>query len=79
MVTLGVWTGGFFAGGYREGDLGENILVEGVDFGFFLLGERYKFTSKTDGDEAIVEITASQWNRVQIFASYLSAVFTRNK
>jgi hypothetical protein len=73
--------GGFFAGGYREGDLGENILVEGVDFDFFQIGERYKFTSKTDGDKAIVEIAASQWNRVQvqIFASYLSAVFTRNK
>jgi hypothetical protein len=56
-----------------------NILVEGVNFGFFRLGERYKFTSKTDGDKAIVEIAASQWNHVQIFASYLSAVFTRNK
>jgi len=30
--------------GYRDGDLGENVLVEGVDFGFFRVGERYRFS-----------------------------------
>ena len=48
------------------GDLGENILVDGVDCNFFQIGERYRFSSERDGDagskeastnEVIVEIT----------------------
>jgi hypothetical protein len=49
------------------GDLGENILIEGVDFSFFRVGGRYRFTSKNDAgssgeskailNEVIVEIT----------------------
>mmetsp|Transcript_41024 Transcript_41024/g.72139 ORF Transcript_41024/g.72139 Transcript_41024/m.72139 type:complete len:312 (-) Transcript_41024:210-1145(-) len=52
--------GGYFANrGYRDGDLGENVLVEGVDFGFFQVGERYRFTSQKEGtmEDVIVEIT----------------------
>jgi len=36
----------------ESGDLGENILVEGLPFTFFKIGERYKF-----GDKLLVEIT----------------------
>lgn len=56
--------------GYRDGDLGENVLVEGVDFDFFKVGQRYRFSSsnqkeggKKDGsgtstmEDVIVEIT----------------------
>ncbi|KAL3783016.1 hypothetical protein HJC23_010123 [Cyclotella cryptica] len=59
--------GGYFATGYRDGDLGENILVDDVDHSFFRIGERYRFSSEKDGDvfggnavsidEVIVEIT----------------------
>ncbi|KAL7542469.1 hypothetical protein ACHAXR_011806 [Thalassiosira sp. AJA248-18] len=62
--------GGYFAnkaGGYGDGDLGENVLVEGVDFGFFRVGQRYRFSSqnKKGGDnkgggaieDVIVEVT----------------------
>ena len=63
---------GYFASkgnsvGYRDGDLGENVLIEGVDFSFFQIGQRYKFSigSQQNGgdkktttmDEVIVEIT----------------------
>ena len=64
---------GYFASkgnsvGYRDGDLGENVLIEGVDFSFFQIGQRYKFsmgsqqsggdkTKTTTMDEVIVEIT----------------------
>jgi MOSC domain-containing protein YiiM len=44
----------------NEGDLGENILVEGVSFGFFRVGERYEFVScdnKDDDASVVVEIT----------------------
>jgi MOSC domain-containing protein YiiM len=45
----------------NEGDLGENILVEGVSFGFFRVGERYEFVSCDDEDDddasVVVEIT----------------------
>jgi MOSC domain-containing protein YiiM len=30
---------------FQQGDLGENILVEGVTFGFFRVGQRYEFRS----------------------------------
>ena len=40
-----------------DGDLGENILVDGVAYNFFAPGNRYSFTS-TDSDEPVVlEIT----------------------
>mmetsp|Transcript_26082 Transcript_26082/g.53797 ORF Transcript_26082/g.53797 Transcript_26082/m.53797 type:complete len:387 (+) Transcript_26082:91-1251(+) len=43
---------GLFAqgNGYRDGDLGENVLVEGLDFRFFQVGKRYKFSPKGEGD-----------------------------
>lgn len=60
--------GGYFANRYSDGDLGENVLVEGVDFGFFRIGQRYHFSAglqkeKSGGDttrsfeDVIVEIT----------------------
>lgn len=42
--------GGYFAGSYKEGDLGENVLVEGVEFDFFAVGQRYSFGPKRSGD-----------------------------
>ena len=63
---------GYFASkgnsvGYRDGDLGENVMIEGVDFSFFQIGQRYKFSMKsqqnggdtktTTMDDVIVEIT----------------------
>lgn len=45
----------------QEGDLGENILIDGVSFGFFHVGQQYRFQSTDDdtrNDESvIVEIT----------------------
>jgi MOSC domain-containing protein YiiM len=47
----------------RDGDLGENVLVEGIDYRFFVPGNVYLFTTSTeDGNEVkegcvIVEIT----------------------
>jgi hypothetical protein len=56
--------------GYRDGDLGENILVDGVDFDYFEVGMRYRFFSSSstssDGegddvttlaDDVVIEIT----------------------
>lgn len=53
--------------GYRDGDLGENVLIEGVDFSFFQIGQRYRFSmgsqqsggdkKTTTMDDVIVEIT----------------------
>ncbi len=41
-----------------SGDLGENILVDGVDYSFFRIGERYSFSSNAvSTNEVIVEIT----------------------
>ncbi len=50
-----------------EGDLGENIYVDGVDYTFFEVGKRYKFHTKKNNSEnnsngkeeegTIVEIT----------------------
>ena len=34
---------------YTDGDLGENVLVEGVEFGYFQVGQRYKFSSQKKG------------------------------
>lgn len=48
--------GGIFAksgNGYTDGDLGENVLVKGVDYSFFKVGGRYRFSqnsSKCDGN-----------------------------
>lgn len=42
--------GGIFAkssNGYTDGDLGENVLVKGVDYSFFKVGGRYRFSQKT--------------------------------
>jgi len=42
--------GGSFAksgNGYTDGDLGENVLVKGVDFSFFKVGGRYRFSPKS--------------------------------
>jgi MOSC domain-containing protein YiiM len=47
----------------QDGDLGENVLVEGIDYRFFVPGNVYRFTSNTeDGNEdkegcVIVEVT----------------------
>lgn len=51
----------------QVGDLGENIYVDGVDYKFFELGKRYKFSKRNDNessekkiddeDGVIVEIT----------------------
>merc|ERR1712238_347611 len=51
--------GGYFANKYRDGDLGENVLVEGVDFDFFQVGRRYRFTSQQEGtpEDVIIEVT----------------------
>lgn len=52
--------GGYFAKrGYRDGDLGENVLVEGVDFDFFRVGRRYRFSSRQEGmpEDVIIEVT----------------------
>jgi len=43
-----------------QGDLGENILVEGVDYTFFKVGQRYKFVQNEENaatSTTIVEIT----------------------
>ena len=63
---------GYFASkgnsvGYRDGDLGENVLIEGVDFSFFQIGQRYRFSmgsqqsggekKATTMDDVIIEIT----------------------
>lgn len=47
-----------------EGDLGENIYVDGIEYTFFEIGKRYKFSSSVSGnekkiqqDDVIVEIT----------------------
>ncbi|KAL9186263.1 hypothetical protein ACHAXT_005501 [Thalassiosira profunda] len=53
--------GGSFAkeGGYRDGDLGENVLVEGVTFDFFQIGQRYRLGGDATGEmeSVVVEIT----------------------
>ena len=57
--------GGYFANkGYNDGDLGENVLVDGVDFDFFQVGRSYRFSTQKKGGESegavedvIVEIT----------------------
>lgn len=57
--------GGHFArkgGGYQDGDLGENVLVDGVDFDFFAPGGRYRFAppGREGGgseEDVVVEIT----------------------
>jgi MOSC domain-containing protein YiiM len=41
--------GGFFAS-YTDGDLGENVLVKGVDFSFFKVGGRYRFSQKSSNN-----------------------------
>ena len=56
--------GGYFATiGYRDGDLGENILVDGVDFTYFQVGMQYRFSSSSSSvgipstEDVVVEIT----------------------
>lgn len=58
--------GGYFATiGYRDGDLGENILVDGVDFTYFQIGMQYRFSSSSSSssvgilttEDVVVEIT----------------------
>ncbi len=43
----------------QVGDLGENIYVDGVDYKFFEVGKKYKFSNRSnnDGESVIVEIT----------------------
>ena len=53
---------GFYANNYRDGDLGENVLVDGVDFDFFKIGKTYRFTSQPEGaaaspDDTMITIT----------------------
>ncbi|KAL7449274.1 hypothetical protein ACHAWC_001347, partial [Mediolabrus comicus] len=48
--------------GYTDGDLGENVLVKGVDFAFFKVGYRYRFSSQKSttidsADDVVIEIT----------------------
>ncbi len=55
--------------GYRDGDLGENVLVDGVDFDYFEVGMRYRFSSSSassggeegdvsaSADDVVIEIT----------------------
>ena len=47
-----------------SGDLGENILVGGVDYRYFQVGQRYKFSSdkqpdsqQVSGDQVVIEVT----------------------
>lgn len=48
----------------QDGDLGENILVEGVTFSFFQIGQQYQFQRETNNNndntqgDVIMEITA---------------------
>lgn len=35
--------------GYTDGDLGENLLIKGVDFSFFKVGVRYRFSKTSSG------------------------------
>lgn len=56
--------GGYYSSRYRDGDLGENVLVEGVDHRYFEIGRSYRFTSRTGEEkvtagpgDVIVEIT----------------------
>ena len=37
--------------GYRDGDLGENVLVDGVDFDYFEVGMRYRFFSSSSSSK----------------------------
>ena len=48
ILTLdgGSFASGSSGNGYTDGDLGENILVEGVDFSYFKIGQRYRFTQQ---------------------------------
>jgi MOSC domain-containing protein YiiM len=54
--------GGSF-GSYTDGDLGENVLVRGVDFSFFKVGGRYRFSQKSsnsgDGSSSSTSIVES--------------------
>lgn len=57
---IGTLDGGYFAKrGYRDGDLGENVLVEGVEFDFFRVGGRYRFSSQPEGtaEDVVIEVT----------------------
>ena len=38
--------------GYTDGDLGENVLVKGVDFSFFKVGGRYRFTQASSSSDS---------------------------
>lgn len=45
---------------FNDGDLGENILVDGVNFNFFSVGRRYIITSQGEDDESTKTTTTSQ-------------------
>ncbi|KAL7496885.1 hypothetical protein ACHAWT_004992 [Skeletonema menzelii] len=54
--------GGSFAksgNGYTDGDLGENVLVKGVDFSFFKVGGRYRFSQKSSNSSDNASSTSS--------------------
>eukprot|EP00984_Skeletonema_dohrnii_P004133 scaffold1436_cov75-Skeletonema_dohrnii-CCMP3373.AAC.4 len=54
--------GGSFAksgNGYTDGDLGENVLVKGVDFSFFKVGGRYRFSPKSSNNSGNASTSSS--------------------
>lgn len=54
--------GGIFAkssNGYTDGDLGENVLVKGVDFSFFKIGGRYRFSQESSNSSGNASLSAS--------------------
>mmetsp|Transcript_30077 Transcript_30077/g.45257 ORF Transcript_30077/g.45257 Transcript_30077/m.45257 type:complete len:325 (-) Transcript_30077:997-1971(-) len=54
--------GGSFAksgNGYTDGDLGENVLVKGVDFSFFKVGGRYRFSPKSSNNSGNASASSS--------------------
>ena len=45
--------GGYYASSYRDGDLGENLLVDGVDMAYFEVGRRYRFSSSSSSSSSL--------------------------
>lgn len=45
--------------GYTDGDLGENVLIKGVDFSFFKVGGRYRFSQKTSNSSGNASSSSS--------------------
>jgi len=45
--------------GYTDGDLGENVLVKGVDFSYFKVGGRYRFSPKSSNNSGNASTSSS--------------------